>query len=123
MIELRILLQEYLKTLHSRVYFQTVNEKEMFPYIIYDFPNSIPDGEGYELITVDIDGWDYNNTGDTTEIENLMRIINSLDKKTLISDDTAVTFYLENKIPLVDPDKRIKRRKYIYQAKLFRRDY
>lgn len=123
MIELRTLLQKHLKTLHSRVYFQTVNEKEVFPYIIYDFPNSIPDGEGYELITVDIDGWDYNNTGDTTVIENLMKTINSLDKMTLINDDIAVTFYLENKIPLVDPDERIKRRKYIYQAKLFRRDY
>lgn len=122
MIELRTVLSAFLKTLHSRVYFEDAPENAEFPYIVYDIPNSHDDGECHELVTIDIDGWDLNNTGDTTVIENLMENINQLNKKTLITDDIVVTFYLENKFPLTDPDKRIKRRKYTYQAKLFRRD-
>lgn len=121
MIEIRKALSTYLKTLHTRVYFQIAPTDAIYPYIIYDLPNSFSDGEGGEVVTLDIDGWDSNITGDTTIIENLMKTINVLDKKTLTTDEIVVTFYLENKIPLLDDDKAIKRRKYIYQGRLMRR--
>ena len=121
MIEVRKELNKYLKTLHPRVYFQIAPETATFPYIIYDLPNSFSDGEGGEIITLDIDGWDYNEIGDTTTIETLMQTINVIDKKTLSTEDMAVTFFLENKIPLIDDDKRIKRRKYVYSGRLIRR--
>ena len=122
MIEIRKAINTYLKTLHTRVYFQVAPKNAVFPYIIYDLPNSFSDGEGGETITLDIDGWDMNSTGDTAAIENLMKTVNHIDKKTLITDEIAVTFYLENKIPLLDDDKNIKRRKYIYSGRLLRRD-
>lgn len=121
MIEVRTALSAYLKTLHLRVYYQTAPEDAVYPYIVYDFPNSFSDGEGTEIITVDIDGWDYNDTNDTTVIETLMQTINALDKKTLVSANMAVTLYLENKMPILDDDKRIKRRKYIYSGRMIRR--
>jgi len=122
MIETRKVLNTYLKTLQPRVYFQVAPNDAVFPYIIYDLPSIYDDGEGLETVTLDIDGWDLNNTGDSTIIENLMSEINSLNKKTLTNDKISVTFYLENKLALLDDDKRIKRRKYTYSGRLFRRD-
>ncbi|GLC32919.1 hypothetical protein [Clostridium omnivorum] len=121
MIEVRTALSTYLKSLHSKIYFQVAPENATFPYIVYDIPNSFSDGEGGEVITLDIDGWDMNNTGDTTVIETLMQTINSLDKKVLTTDNISVVFYLENKMALIDDDKRIKRRKYTYSGRLIRR--
>lgn len=121
MIELRTALSTYLKTLHPRVYFQGAPENAVFPYIVYDIPQSVSDGENYEVINLDIDGWDSNSTGDTVVLETLMSNISAIDKHTLITDNIAVTFYLETKLTLEDDDKRIKRRKYTYQGKLFKR--
>jgi hypothetical protein len=126
MIKLRTALQAYLKTKHPRVYFQAAPENAQYPYLVYDFPNTFDDGEASQTVTVDVDGWDAPAGGDTTELETLMETVNGngttgLNKKTLTTDDIVVTFYLDNKIPLTDDDKRIRRRKYIYQAKLFER--
>lgn len=121
MQEVRKAVYTYLKTLHSRVYFQQAPETAIFPYIVYDIPNSFSDGEGGEIITLDIDGWDMDTTGDTTIIENLMNTINAIDKKTLSTTEITITLFLDNKIPLIDEDKTIYRRKYIYSARLLRR--
>jgi len=120
MIEIRQVLSTYLKTLHSRVYFQTAPETTVYPYIIYDIPSIYCDGEGGEVVTLDIDGWDSNATGDTTAIENLMQTISGLDKKTLTTLNMVVTFFIENKLALTDTDKTIKRRKYIFSGRLMR---
>lgn len=121
MIEVRKAIYTYLKTLYVRVYFQQAPEVVVFPYVIYDLPSSFSDGEGGEIITLDIDGWDSNTTRDSTIIENLMATINNIDKKTLTTDEIALTLFLDNKIPLLDDDKNIHRRKYIYSGKLIRR--
>ena len=114
----------------SRVHFQAAPENAPFPYLVYDFPNISPDGESMDLAMVDIDGWDSPTNGDTAALETLMALVNGngnlisptgLDKATLFTEAIAVTFYLDIKIPLRDDDPRIRRRKYIYQAKLFRR--
>ena len=132
MREIRRLLSGYLKTLHPNVYFQVAPEKALFPYIVYDLPVNLDDGEYSQQITIDIDGWDLNNTGDTEIIEDLMATINGeidengkpsgLNKKTLSSDLISITFYLDNEMALQDPNKDIKRRKYIYSGKLIRRN-
>lgn len=122
MIELRKTLQAHLKTIHSRVYFQQAPDTATFPYIVYNIPSLNDDGEDFQLVTLDIDGWDAPETGDTTALETLMTAINTgMNKKTLVTDTFSVTFYLETKLPLVDDDPRIKRRKYVYQGRLFER--
>jgi hypothetical protein len=131
MIEVRKALIPFLKTLHPRVYYQIAPENAIYPYIVYDIPSIFCDGEGGEVVVLDIDGWDSNDTGDTTIIETLMATINGklddegnptgLDKKTLITSEIAVTYFIENKLSLTDEDKKIKRRKYIYTGKLMRR--
>jgi len=120
LIELRTAINLFLKTIHQRVYFQEAPTTASFPYIVFDIPNIYDDGEGTETATVDVDAWD--NSADTTALEMLITLVNAgLNKSTLTSGDLTATFYLDTKIPLTDDDPTIHRRKYIYQAKLFRR--
>lgn len=119
---LRELLHPYLKSIHPRVYFQDAPDNAQFPYLVYDFTQIINDGEEFETVAVDIDGWDMPAGGDTTALETLMQTVNDvLNKKTLTAENLAVTFYLDRKIPLLDDNKNIRRRKYIYEARLFGR--
>ena len=133
MIDLRTLLVAYLKTLYPRVYFQVAPENAIFPYVTYYIPSINCDGEGFEVATIDIDGWDMNDTLDTTIIENLMKTINGytdsngnyvqgLDKKTLSNENISTSFFIDNKLAIVDEDKRIKRREYTYQCRIIRRE-
>ena len=122
MKNLRKLLYPFLKSIHPRVYFQVAPEDAEFPYLVYDFTQITNDGEGFETVAVDVDGWDMPAGGDTTALETLMQTVNdALNKKTLTAEGLAVTFYLDRKIPLVDDNPGIKRRKYIYEARLFGR--
>ena len=122
MKNLRKLLHPYLKSIHPRVYFQDAPDDAQFPYLTYDFTQITNDGEEFETVALDIDGWDMPAGGDTTALENLMESVNdALNKKTLTAEGLAVTFYLDRKIPLTDDNKDIRRRKYIYEARLFGR--
>ena len=122
MKNLRKLLHPYLKSIHPRVYFQDAPDDAQFPYLTYDFTQITNDGEGFETVALDIDGWDMPANGDTTALETLMQTVNdALNKKTLTAEGLAVTFYLDRKIPLRDDNKDIRRRKYIYEARLFGR--
>lgn len=131
MIDLREVIRDYLKSIVSRVYFQSAPPNAKYPYLVYDIPNYSEDGEVQSLIVVDIDGWDRPNNGDTTNLENIMAQINGdgdlqspsgLNKTTLTTDNIVVSFYLDNKLALTDKDPLIKRRKYIYQARLFNKE-
>lgn len=122
MKNLRKLLHPYLKSIHPRVYFQDAPDDAQFPYLTYDFTQITNDGEEFETVALDIDGWDMPAGGDTTALENLMESVNdALNKKTLTAEGLAITFYLDRKIPLRDDNPAIKRRKYIYEARLFGR--
>lgn len=120
MIELRTIIQRQLKTIHPRVYFQAAPKTADFPYLIYDIVNLNDDGEGHQLATIDVDGWDKEE--DTTALENLMESVNSeMNKKTAVEGKTTVVFFLESKLPILDDELSIKRRKYTYQGRLFER--
>jgi hypothetical protein len=120
MIDIRKLIQAELKAVHPRVYYQVAPETAVFPYIVYDLPNVYDDGEGYQLITLDVDGWE--NKDDTTALETLMASINArLNKKTLANSNITITLYLENKLTLTDDVPTIRRRKYTYQGRKFGR--
>jgi len=122
MKNLRKLLHPYLKSIHPRAYFQEAPDDAQFPYLTYDFTQITNDGEEFETVALDVDGWDMPAGGDTTALENLMESVNdALNKKTLTAEGLAITFYLDRKIPLRDDNPAIKRRKYIYEARLFGR--
>lgn len=116
MVELRTMILSSLKAVHPRVFFQQAPDDAMCPYIVYDLPNSTDDGST-EQVVLDIDGWD--DKTDTTVLETLMDSIDKeIHRKTMtIPGQLSATFYRENRMALTDDDKRIRRRKYVYQIR------
>lgn len=126
-IELRKVIQSTLKAIHpnvivggiskSRVHFQDAPADSPYPYLVYDLPNSNDDGL-MERFVMDVDGWD--DSTDTTAIETLMSNVDQgLHRKVVVVEDIALIFYRENRIPLLDDDPRIRRRKYVYQVRTY----
>ena len=120
-IELRKIINTVLKSIHPRIYYRSAPETAVFPYLVYDLPNSTDDGT-LEQFVLDVDAWD-TSSGDTTGLETLIDSADkSLHRKTITVDDNlAVTFYRETRLTLTDDDPNIKRRKYIYQVRTFER--
>lgn len=115
-IELRKIILASLKAKHPRVYFQAAPADAVFPYLVYDLPNSFDDGS-MENFTLDVDGWD--NVSDTTALETLMDGVDKeLHRKTvIIAGQISATFYREHRLPLTDDDPNIRRRKYVFQVR------
>lgn len=116
-VELRKAIVSTLKSINPRVYFQRAPDTAVFPYLVYDLPNSFNDDP--QIFTLDIDGWD--NSKDTTAIETLMQSVDDLlNKKTIYTaGKVSATFYRDSKLGLIDDDPRINRRKYSYQIRVF----
>jgi hypothetical protein len=119
-VEIRKEIKASLKSVHPRVFFQDAPDNAVYPYLVYDLPNSDDDGL-MERFVLDVDGWDSPVDGDTTTIESLM---NSVDaelhrKVVVVNDELALIFYRENRLSPIDDDKRIKRRKYVYQIRTY----
>lgn len=118
-IEVRKAIQSLLKTVHPRVYFEAADKSKIYPYLVYDLPNSIDDGT-MENFVLEVDGWDQPEDGDTTEIEMLMGAIDEvLHKAVLRPPGMALIICRDNRLSLRDDDDRIRRRKYRYQVRTF----
>ena len=115
---LRKSLNTFLKAIHTSVYYERAPSTAVYPYLVFSC-QLYPDGEGFELCTLAIDGWD-NNT-DTTALETLMSSVKLLDKATITNAEMSGAFYLENMIPLVDNDESIRRRQYNFAGRLYKR--
>lgn len=111
-----------MKTIHPRVWYKKAPVSAQFEYLTYSFQNATADGEGFNLVVLEVDGWDMPLNGNTTRIETLMHeVAKKLDKKVLTSNDLAVAFYLNQKLDLDDEDERIERRKYTFEMRVFER--
>lgn len=121
MVKFRKAIQSFLKSINSRVYFQIAPKEAIFPYLVYDITQILDDGESIQIAVVDIDGWDMPTNGDTSSLETLMETVNTLNKTILTEDTVTAAFYLDRVLPIIDDDKRIKRCKYVFEAKIFER--
>lgn len=119
MIELSQQIRIFLKTLHNRVYWEIAPENATYPYLVYDF-QLYPDGEGGELVTLSIDGWDKTLLGDTIPLETLMAKVKTLDTKIITTDNISVVFFNENMLSIADDDKTLRHRSYNYNGNLKR---
>ena len=122
MIDIRRVLHPFIRSIHPRSWFLRAPDDAQFEYLTYSFINVDDDGEGFNIVQLEIDGWDMPANGDTTRLENLMvELDEALNKKTLTSDNLVVSFYLDRKLSLEDDNPKIIRRKHIYQGRLFER--
>jgi hypothetical protein len=117
-VELRKAIQASLKSIHTRVYFQHAPDNAVYPYLVYDLPNSTDDGL-MERFVLEVDGW--SNSKDTNEVETLM---DSMDKElhrrvVIVNGELALILYRENRLAPIDDDPRIRRRKYVYQIRTY----
>jgi hypothetical protein len=121
-IELRTALQTLLKTVHARVYYQTAPDTAVFPYLVFDLPNSVDSGT-LENFILDIDFWD--DDTNTTALETLADSVDIiLHRKTLlITDKMCMAIYRDNRLNVSDDDPRIRRRRYTYQARTYQKYY
>lgn len=117
-IELRKAIKALLSAAHPQVYYERADQDAVFPYLVYNLINSIDDGT-LENFVLDVDGWDANP--DTTALETMMAAADSALHRVTVNDTgkICVTFYRENRLTLTDDDPRIRRRKYIYQARAY----
>ncbi|HSH24600.1 MAG TPA: hypothetical protein VLA13_03575 [Massilibacterium sp.] len=122
MVELRRATLQLLRTFHDRNYYQKAPKDAVFPYIVYDFPNSFMDKE-QEIFNLDVDVWD--NKDDTTELETIAsNIWKGLNRYRYFDDNIQFSIYRENRLPPLDEDeKNIKRRKLIFQVRYFDRRF
>ncbi|MCR8635748.1 DUF3168 domain-containing protein [Paenibacillus radicis (ex Xue et al. 2023)] len=117
--ELRKVIQSQLKVIHPRVFYEITPDNTKFPYIVFELPNSVDDGT-MENFVLEVDGWDAPTDADTMPLEQLMSNIDeALHKKVVTGEGLAFIFYRENRMSLPDDDKRIRRRKYVYQVRTF----
>lgn len=132
MINLRKELNKILKSIHpnitvdgkskSRVHYENALDDTPFPYIVYNLPNSFTN-EDQDIFNLDIDIWDMPEGGDTTIIETLTsKIWKHFHKLYYIDNNIQFSTYRMNKLNVEDDDKRIKRRKLIFQLRYYDRE-
>lgn len=118
-IDIRRELQRLIKTVHARVYYENATDTTVFPYVVFNLPNSIDSGD-LENFVLDVDFWD--DDQNTTTLETLCDNVDAIlhKKNVVISDSVGFVIYRDNRLNNVtDDDERIRRRKYIYQCRSY----
>lgn len=119
-IEMRDAIGTFLETKHSEVYYETASDKVDFPYVVYDLPNAFSADESTETFVLEVDVWDAPENGDTIPLETLIdEIDKGLHQEVIRTNGMAFVFYREKRLSLPDDNKKIRRRKIIYQVRTF----
>lgn len=120
MKNLRKQLNNILKEVHPQVYFKRAKVGAVYPYIIFDLPNSASI-EDMELINLDIDVWD--NSTDTTIIEDLATDIwDKLNRLHYVDEDMSFGIYRMARLSLNDEDDiRLNRRLLTFNIRYYKR--
>ena len=103
------------------VYYQKPAEKANFPYLLMDISNSIDDGT-LERFVLDLEG--VGQGPSTIDLETMMdKADKAIHRKTVYvvvqGNQLAITFYRENSLSYDESDKRLHRRRYIYQIRTY----
>ena len=107
-----------LLAVHPRVWPERAPDGAQYPYLIIALPNAVDQGDT-EVYVMDVDGWDAPANGSPAALEQLMHLADqALQRKTIYLGGLAFTIYRDNRLTLEDDDRRIRRRKYIYQVRV-----
>lgn len=121
-VELLKTLKTIFRRVHARTYYEQAPENVKYPYVVYTLSNGVDQGD-MQLFMLDVDVWDAPEYGDTTQLEILAGLVDRSLHKRVANTDAGFSFviYRDRRFPVEDPDKRIRRRKAIYQLRLFKR--
>lgn len=121
-------ISEYLKTelekIHKRVYRGRAHKSAIFPYVVFGLPSSTVPETDSELVTLEINIWDYSRDGyDATEnIEILTdRIEEFLTFNRQIDEEYFMMFAKTNRLDVRDPNQDIQRRQLRYTIKYYKK--
>lgn len=107
--DLRELIQGKLKTVCNNVYYENAIDDDMYPHCVFSFGNIINDDFSRADISVAIDVWDKSESA--AAVEDLCDDIEKLfNNSNLPQENILPTFFLANRIPVVDEDKKIRHR-------------
>ena len=108
--------RQRLLAVHPRVWPERAPDGAAYPYLIINLPNSFDDGD-IEQFVLDVDGWDVPTNGSPAALETMMAAADdALNKQSILTGSDSFVVYRDNRLTLEDDDKRIRRRKYIYQV-------
>jgi len=101
----------------SRVHHEEAPDDSPLPYIVFNFPNSYLNEE-QEIFSMDIDIWDMPLNGSTSAIDILNDLIwEQLHKYRYLDDNIQFSTYRSSRGSVEEKDKRIKRRRLIFNVK------
>lgn len=126
-IELQKQITSFLLTKSTRVYFRKAPENSVFPYVVYNLPNSEAGYSEREDIILEVDIWD--NTNLTQTIDTLVGAIDGdgdlkdptgLHRKLIyIGGSLSAKIYRENRLIIDDEDSSIERRQLRYSIQTY----
>lgn len=131
MIKLRKAIQDYLDTVHPRVYFQDADTDAAYPYLVFDFDDISREDEAFDRAILDIDGWDQPANGDTIPLYQLMETLDGdgnienptgLRNRSIMTEDLILVFRRSFRTALpTDNNRTIKRVRYTYAVAVYER--
>ena len=117
MIPLGQFIDAELKKDADRVYHEEATEGADFPYVVYNFPNSLDDELREDFVlTVDIWGLAPHTLPIETLASNISRRLNRVIH---VDGDIATRIFKINHLAIPDPDTTIRRRQIRFECRTF----
>ncbi|MFC4389142.1 hypothetical protein ACFOZ1_15275 [Gracilibacillus marinus] len=115
---IRKTIEAYLSDVTTHIYYENAPVGIDEPYIVYVLGDSIDDGS-LEDMELEVNGWHNPINGDSTPLATLIgQIDNRLHRSTHQSDGVFFSIYRDRRVPVSDPDKRLRRRQILYQIRV-----
>ena len=100
------------------VFYSQANSQVAFPYIVFEL--SLLADENYDSYSVEVDVWDRGNN--VSNLENICDSLEKLDRTLHNDEDLSFVMYFENKNIVIDSDKELKRRRLVFNLKLYSKE-
>lgn len=122
MLKIQRYLTSELSKISPRVYFKDSKSDSIFPYVVFNLPNSTNPETDSENVVLEINIWDYSRESydASRNVEVIAdRIEEALSFNRYLRDDCLLIFTKRNRLTLRDSDKNVERRQLRYRIKYY----